>query len=334
VAVDPQLDVYGQSSSSPAVETRTYATERLELSKDLKCTFNFKTGSKGLSGSVKVHNLSQSSRDYPFDGPLGLKGTTLILDAGYEDNHDQILRCGIADINEYKDGADLVTEYILGSPNTWFSRGDGSISYDQPKTLYQIIIDALERNGVEYEDGLIEAIEAGETSEFLRPRDDFIFVGSLRELLDELIWHIWRIERNVPQLFDPPVRPNGKKEPPRWIVGNKLHKAAYYQDQLGKVHLHWEDIPKKLRDIVSITPETGLIGVPVTKSNKSDKKLRVKHMLIPQLRKHALVRIKTDGNYTRLKDSDYTISSIEYSGSNYNGRHEVMMELGRAKING
>jgi len=326
---------YGDVVVQPELVERKYRTEQLQFSSDLKCMFNFTIGSKALSGTVKVYNLSQASRDFAFGGPSGMRGASIILDAGYasDGHHGKILRCSIADISEYKDGSDLVTEYTLGRPSTRYKLADGSVSYDTPKNLYEIIIDGLERNNIEYVDELKEAIDLGKAEHSLTKRDDFAFSGKLRKLVGDYIGEIGRMERDIPQLWNEIKDTDGNVIADAvWLPGEKEYRAKSSEDQFGKVRLYWEDAPKPLKDIIVISPETGIIGVPTNRSRKKSKTIRLKHVLIPQLVQHALVRVRTSGKYTRLANGDYRIVGVDYRGSNYGGKHHVTMELATANI--
>lgn len=325
-------------ATASSVATTTERTVQRKLSSELKCTFDFKTSSKGITGSVKVYNLAEESREFPFGGSNGVDGAVIIIDAGYDDNHGVILRSSIADINEYSSGSDSITEYTIGSPSTRFDKNSASISIQSQTNLYDILLDSLDRAGVDYVNELQDRYDSGAASLAVTELHNFAFHGTVADLFNAKLPHIYSMEYGIPILVVPlHHRPQtleewqlGIEPAKKWTMGSIVHVAKFHKDQLGFVRLFWDDAPRILSDIVNISSETGIISVPIKKSKKKKRLTEVKHILIPQLVKSAIVRIKTSGKYGKLKDGDYKISEIKYKGSNYTGKHEVIMGLNSA----
>lgn len=340
-AIEPVLDTLG-SDQTPQVITRRYQDEELELSNELKCTFDFKTGSNGIIGSVKVYNLSEESREFPFNGKGGLEQVVLKLTAGYEDNYGKILQCSVADINEYRQGADLITEYVIGSTTNDFDKSNASVSYESSVNLYQVLLDALELNDIDYINEIDDRFSDGTALLSAHNRSSFVFSGTVAQLFDQFLVGIHYTERDVPMLVKQDsylvdTHTTGLVQlayqeriypPDWWELRPVVHSAMYDRDQFGVIRLYWDDAPRIVQDIVSIDHETGIIEVPLKTSNKKKKKVTLKHILVPELVKHAIVRVKTSGRYGRLKDGDYRVEKVKYKGSNYGGDHFVKMELG------
>ena len=324
--------------------------EERKLSHELKCTFSFKSDGSKWDGTVKVYNLSDSSRQFPFGGINGLKGSDIQIDAGYAENHAVIMRSSITEINEYVEGVDSVTEYKFKGVSSRFRNATYSISMDKEVAHYDMIIKALDDNHIDYVDEVAFDIQkswtksggiwqaSGELNRSqlggvnLKIARQFVFHGTLEDMIRSNLYGATIVRPYEAYQMDYDLtsadRESGDTAPRKiWAMRYGTSTMGYYTDNKGVGHLHWADDANKKTDVIKISPETGITSVP-RKSSKSKKTvIKLNHILIPELRRGSIVDVTTSGKYHDLTDGRYIIKGAKFSGSNYGGKHEVSMEL-------
>lgn len=297
-------------------------SEELALSSDLKTKFNIKSDGSKWTGSVKVYNLSERSSSFPYEGFVetgkgALDSAWMRVDAGYagDGNHGIILECMIYGIDSYKSGTDTITEFFIGSSVTKFHRTITDVSINRSITHIDAIKEVLELNDIEYECDLEYPDDRNE--QIVLPVDEFIFSGTLSSMMDQYLSMV-RYYKFV-EYYDEKLGQLWHKEEKR--------VARYNVDHLGVVRIFWEDAGNKLVDIVKISPETGIISINRSKSGRVRKKIKIKHILSHQILRRSFVDIVLDGLYSDVRNGRYIVRDIEYKGSNYNGTHEVTIEV-------
>lgn len=227
------------------------------------------------SAEIKIYNLSESSRN-----ALGKELDDITLEAGYippngGGNVGIIFQGQIRDVEHTRNEGDIITTLSCGEGDKAF--GNATIAKTYPAgTKVEDVVDDI------YKELEKEGIAKGEfkypegVKPFKRP---YTVCGSCKREMDTL----------------------GRGKDFYWSVQNGTMEVVPGDGYVG--------------GIVSLTPETGLVGTPTI----TDNGVKVTALLNAEIRPNRRVKIESQVLEMNAENGEYRVSECTYSGNNRDG---------------
>lgn len=250
---------------------------------EIKIAFNI---SKGISSSantaeIEIWNLKESSRN-----SMGKEFDEITLEAGYmppqggAGNVGVIFKGNIRDVEHTRDGSNIVTRISCGDGDKALRRATISKSYRKGTPVKEVVEDI-------YKELEKQGVKRGE----------------------------WKFPDDMEQSFKRPYATCGSCAREMDTLGRG--RQFYWNIQNGTMEI----IPGDgfIGTIVSITPQSGMIGVPTI----TDNGVKVSALLNPEIRPNRRVQVESQVLEMNAANGVYRVSQCDYSGDNREGEFRV-----------
>lgn len=250
---------------------------------EIKIAFNI---SKGISSSantaeIEIWNLKESSRN-----SMGKEFDEITLEAGYmppqggAGNVGVIFKGNIRDVEHTRDGSNIITRISCGDGDKALRRATISKSYRKGTPVKEVVEDI-------YKELEKQGVKRGE----------------------------WKFPDSMEQSFKRPYATCGSCAREMDTLGRG--RQFYWNIQNGTMEI----IPGDgfIGTIVSITPQSGMIGVPTI----TDNGVKVSALLNPEIRPNRRVQVESQVLEMNAANGVYRVSQCDYSGDNREGEFRV-----------
>lgn len=250
---------------------------------EIKIAFSI---SKGISSSantaeIEIWNLRESSRN-----SMGKEFDEVTLEAGYmppqggSGNVGVIFKGNIRDVEHTRDGSNIITRISCGDGDKALRKATISKSYRKGTPVKEVVEDI-------YKELEKQGVKRGE----------FKFPDDMEET------------------FKRPYATCGSCAREMDTIGRG--RQFYWNIQNGTM----EVVPGNgfIGTIVSITPESGMIGVPTI----TDNGVKVSALLNPEIRPNRRVQVESQVLEMNAANGVYRVSQCDYSGDNREGEFRV-----------
>jgi hypothetical protein len=250
---------------------------------EIKIAFNI---SKGISSSantaeIEIWNLQESSRN-----SMGKEFDEITLEAGYmppqggAGNVGVIFKGNIRDVEHTRDGSNIITRISCGDGDKALRRATISKSYRKGTPVKEVVEDI-------YKELEKQGVKRGE----------------------------WKFPDDMEQSFKRPYATCGSCAREMDTLGRG--RQFYWNIQNGTMEI----IPGDgfIGTIVSITPQSGMIGVPTI----TDNGVKVSALLNPEIRPNRRVQVESQVLEMNAANGVYRVSQCDYSGDNREGEFRV-----------
>ena len=305
-------------------------TNTLNLPSELHTTIDVKTDDDGLSGRIRIRNLSPDSINFITELPDRNHTHELfvIVNAGYkkENQHGQMIRASVASVNVFTSDNDVITEVILKDKSMPYAYETISISESNlgAISVLGLVKSMLTRYGIMFVDEITPHIgtERGHgrfLGENTTIHNSYSYYGNINNFVLE---NLGRINFEKPSQFEYVKNKTSSSYVMNTFDRVKVSCTAYY-DMNGLLHLCWDDLLSAAPPML-ISESTGLLELPRQSPSTDEMKLKVRHMLLPQFDKGRRVLLNS---VDKSKNGVYTISDMKIKGDNYSGNHYAELTL-------